>query len=132
MIDFDVLTHATILLGGDIYIDPFNLDEEDYPKAKVVFITHPHYDHCSIDDLKKIVTKDTVLISVREVVDDLVKKGLKVNWHVVKPNCKYDIEGIKFETILSYNISKKFHPKNSTCYCKRYFFYETFCIFHIF
>lgn len=110
---FDVLTHAAILLGEDIYIDPFNLGEEDYTKAKIVFITHPHYDHCSYDDLQKIVTKDTILISVREVIDDLIKKGLKVNWHVVKPNCKYDIEGVKFETIRSYNISKKFHPKNS-------------------
>ena len=37
-----------------IYIDPYNI-KEGHEKADFVLLTHSHYDHCSIDDLNKIV-----------------------------------------------------------------------------
>lgn len=36
-----------------IYIDPFRL-LADTPKADIIFITHAHYDHFSIEDIAKI------------------------------------------------------------------------------
>lgn len=38
-----------------IYIDPYKIDVNE--KADLILITHSHYDHCSIEDIHKIVKK---------------------------------------------------------------------------
>ena len=47
--------------GKVLYVDPFKI-EGGGPKADIVLVTHEHYDHCNVDDLKKIVTPDTVIV----------------------------------------------------------------------
>ena len=53
----DVLTHSSIRIAKDkiIYIDPFKIDKE-YNDADFIFCTHSHFDHFSIDDIKKAVS----------------------------------------------------------------------------
>lgn len=50
-----------IISNKIIYFDPFMIDEESHD-ADIVFITHDHYDHFSIDDIKKIEKEDTVFV----------------------------------------------------------------------
>lgn len=110
-----LLTHSSIRIAKDkvIYIDPFKIDKE-YNDADFVFCTHPHFDHFSIDDIKKVISEKTKIITVEETKNDLLSIGFKKKEIItVKPNSRYNIRGMKFETISAYNIEKDFHPKKN-------------------
>ena len=101
----DVFTQAAIKMVGDkiIYFDPY-LIKDEYHDADYIFITHDHYDHYdeeSINNIKKDNTKIILPICLKDKPNNLV----------VEPNKEYEIDGIKFKTIPSYNIEKQFHPR---------------------
>ena len=51
MIDnIELIIHSCIKFNGDkiIYFDPFKIKEEKHD-ADIIFITHSHYDHYSIE-----------------------------------------------------------------------------------
>lgn len=98
----------SILINQNIYVDPFQIEGNN--KAKYIFITHPHFDHFSIDDIKKILTKDTILVCPKSMQKD-VQAELDVSPFLVEPNKKYSLEDISFETFNAYNLNKNFHPK---------------------
>ena len=100
----------SILINGNIYIDPLNISGEC--RAKYIFITHPHFDHFSINDIKKIATSETILICPQSMEVE-VKNNLKISTLFVDPDQKYDLDDFSFETFKSYNIDKKFHPKEN-------------------
>ena len=110
------LGHATIKMSNSdkiIYIDPYNIAETDMD-ADVIFVTHSHYDHFSEEDILKIKKETTKIV----ITKDLYQKTLELGFGeedivTVKPNEEYQIEGIKFTTIPSYNMNKKFHPKEN-------------------
>jgi len=56
------LGHASFKIADDkvLYIDPWKLKRED--KADIILITHPHYDHLSLEDISKIQTEDTIIV----------------------------------------------------------------------
>lgn len=102
------LHHSSFRLeehGLVIYIDPFKI-KEDKP-ADFIFITHNHYDHMSVEDIKKIATKDTLIICPKECDKDLKKFNLRV----VLPGDRFEIGKMKVEVVPAYNIHKPFHPK---------------------
>jgi L-ascorbate metabolism protein UlaG (beta-lactamase superfamily) len=112
------LIHAAFKIKSDkvIYIDPFNLPG-DQEKGDLVFITHEHFDHFSIDDLRKICDEKTTIVAsalCKDGLKDLTYKEVKY----AQPNQEFEIEGIKIETIPAYNINKfrepgkVFHPKD--------------------
>ncbi len=68
--------------GKTIYIDPFNLKTPD--KADVIFITHPHFDHFSVEDIKRIVSPDTVVFCPNELKEKITAIGV-TNVYGVKP-----------------------------------------------
>lgn len=105
--DIDVNKHSSIRIGN-IYIDPFGI-EKSRKDAKYIFVTHSHYDHFSIEDIDKLVNKETVFIGPRDVIDDL-KNKYNNSFVVVEQSKQYKINDICFETIPSYNMNKKFHP----------------------
>ena len=95
----------------NLYIDPFKL-EESRP-AKYIFITHSHYDHLSIEDIKKIVGDNTKFIIPKDCLNTIIELGInKNNIIVVEPNKNYIIDDFSFKTIPAYNYDKQFHPKN--------------------
>lgn len=112
--NIQVLNHSSIKINREkvIYIDPFKIDN-DYHDADIVFITHSHFDHYSEEDIDRIIKEETKLI----VTEDLEKKALekvkKENVTCVQPEKNYFVDGINFETIPAYNISKQFHPKSN-------------------
>ena len=96
-----------------IYIDPYKI-EENYNDADIIFLTHDHYDHYSEEDIDKVINKNTIIVIPEEMIAKLLRKGIDKNSIlVVKPNEEYMVQGIKFETIPSYNVNKKFHPKEN-------------------
>jgi L-ascorbate metabolism protein UlaG (beta-lactamase superfamily) len=87
-----------------IYFDPFQIDGG--PPADLILISHDHFDHCSPEDVKKIQTKDTIILTE---ADSAKKFSGKVE--VVKPGETKTIQGITIEAVPAYNTNKDFHPK---------------------
>lgn len=113
--NISVLYHSSIKINKEkvIYIDPYNIDS-NYNDADIIFITHDHYDHYSEEDIDRIKKEDTIIIVPKDMDEKLLNYGFKEsNIIVVKPNKKYTIGEINFETISSYNINKEFHPKKN-------------------
>ena len=112
--NIQVLYHSSIRINKEkvIYIDPFKIDKI-YHDADIIFITHSHYDHYSEEDIKKIIKEDTKIIVTNDLQESVSNLINKENIIAVKPNEKYCIEGISFETIPAYNINKQFHPKQN-------------------
>ncbi len=99
-----------------IYFDPFKIKPKD--KATHIFISHEHFDHLSIDDLRKITASDTNIIAAepcRKQLSSLQTGLLKY----VKPGDKLEISGVNVEVVPAYNINKfrepgvVYHPKTA-------------------
>lgn len=104
-------THSSICIDNDIYFDPFKISENK-KNAKVIFLTHSHYDHLDLASIHCVFTSDTVIVAPSDCIDILHEEGfLDENLLEVGPNQKGEVYDIKFETFASYNINKTFHPK---------------------
>lgn len=100
----------SILINNSIYIDPLKVDGTI--KAEYIFITHPHWDHFSIEDIEKVLTRTTKIICPRSMKKDV--EGLFNNSIIyVEPEQNYKVDNIEFNTIYSYNVDKQFHPKEN-------------------
>ena len=113
--DIEVLYHSSIRISKNkvIYIDPFKIDK-NYNDADIVFITHDHFDHYSEEDIDKVINENTTIIIPKELLTKILGKGINKNAVItVESNKEYMVQGIKFETIPSYNVNKKFHPKEN-------------------
>ena len=96
-----------------VHIDPFMTDTAPH-NADFILITHDHHDHFSVKDIANAAKKDTVLV----VPENMKKKAAEAEAFVgktvtVKPNGSYNIDGLEFDTVPSYNIGKPFHPKSA-------------------
>lgn len=114
--NINVLCHSAIRLEIDnkiIYIDPYSLTS-NANDADLIFITHDHYDHFSIEDIKKVEKSNTIFIIPESMLENAIKSGIKENRIIkIKPNQNYKYENLKIETIPAYNVNKKFHLKEN-------------------
>ncbi|HWP82997.1 MAG TPA: MBL fold metallo-hydrolase [Bacteroidota bacterium] len=102
------LGHASFCIEDGpkrIFFDPWKLSPS-VPLADLILITHSHYDHFSIDDIRRI-TKDTTAI----VAPVDVAKQLKGNVIALKPGETLSIQEWTIETIPAYNLGKQYHQK---------------------
>jgi len=114
--EFDFLKwigHASFMIEGEkrIYIDPFKLSKS-FGDADIIFITHSHFDHLSIDDIRKVATKETIVVAPTEAKSKLAS----FNTFLAEPMKKYNLNGVEFETVNAYNVKKErlnFHPKQN-------------------
>ena len=118
-IDIHWLGHASFKIEKEqkIFIDPFQLrtPEKD---ADLILVTHDHFDHCSIDDIKKITNQQAVIIAskmCRAKVDNFKSQVAKILYFV--PGDKITINNATIEAVPAYNVNKfrapgiVFHPK---------------------
>lgn len=114
MKNINLFKHNSIKITGDfnIYIDPFEIDNET-EDADIIFITHSHYDHFSINDILKIKNKNTIIVSTKDTYQELIKYFDSNKIIIVIPNNSYEVLGIKFYTVRAYNVNKSFHPINN-------------------
>ncbi len=112
----DVFTHSSIRIRssqGTIYVDPFKMKEEPHD-ADYVLITHPHYDHFSIEDIRKVIKASTNMVVPVRMEDDARELEREVASIIaVKPGIYKEISGLEIETIPAYNTVKPFHPRRA-------------------
>jgi len=94
-----------------IYIDPYNI-KEGMEKADIIFITHSHYDHCSVADIEKIVQDGTKIVMTADCQSKITRFNVPIKMEIVEPDKELDIGDIKISVIPSYNSDKHFHPKD--------------------
>jgi L-ascorbate metabolism protein UlaG (beta-lactamase superfamily) len=95
-----------------IYIDPFQLsgNYKGRKDADIVLISHDHFDHLSIEDLKDIVNANTKIVAADECLEKLRELPTE-KITTLKPGEKDSQKGIAVEAIRAYNTNKKFHPR---------------------
>jgi L-ascorbate metabolism protein UlaG (beta-lactamase superfamily) len=101
------LGHDTFKITREkiIYTDPFKIKNKD--TADIILITHEHFDHCSPEDVKKVQSPKTIIVTTSDCA-----KELSGNIKVVKPGDKINVEGIDIEAVPAYNTNKQFHTKD--------------------
>jgi len=111
-VKLDWLGHSSFKITNKrvIYIDPYNIQADE--KADIILITHSHYDHCSIEDIKELV-KDRTIIIIPPDCQSKLSCIQGINVHLAKPGKKIEAFGIIVEAVPAYNINKNFHEKSN-------------------
>ncbi len=97
--------------GKIIYIDPYQLKQTD-KKADLILITHPHYDHCSVQDISAIVKAGTSIVVPPGCQSKITRLKQEVDMQVVEIGDEITIQNIKIKVVPAYNLNKAFHPKS--------------------
>jgi len=100
-----------IVAGKTVYVDPYKLAKGQYDRkdADIVLISHNHFDHLSLDDLRHVVGPNTSIVAARECGTQL--KPLGVEAKLVAPGDRLTVKDVPIEVVAAYNTNKDFHPK---------------------
>lgn len=93
-----------------IYIDPYQV-KSNAEKADLILLTHSHYDHCSVEDIAKIVREGTKIIATADCQSKITRLDTHVKIEIIEPNQEVNFENIRISAVPAYNIDKSFHPK---------------------
>ena len=104
-----------LTIGGGktiIYIDPYQISESHHRKndAEIILITHNHFDHLSMDDLRHIIGNNSTIVAAKECIEQL-KNVRAAETKGVAPGDMLTVQGVPIETVAAYNTNKDFHPK---------------------
>lgn len=109
--------HDSFIIDSNLKIitDPYKITKHE--KADLILISHNHFDHLSIDDLKNVSTKDTTIVAANECIDMFAGFSFKEKIGI-SPGQEKIILGIRIKAIPAYNLNKinpdtkkPFHPK---------------------
>ncbi|HBL16282.1 MAG: hypothetical protein A2X36_04320 [Elusimicrobia bacterium GWA2_69_24] len=101
------LGNSGVLVDGptNIYIDPFEVSDA-HKHADLILITHPHYDHCSLAGIARVLRKETVIAAPPDVLRKLHLPGV-----ALRPGDEKILAGIKVRALPAYGTKKRYHPK---------------------
>lgn len=102
------LGHASFLISGKktVYIDPWKIDGEPHD-GDLVLISHTHYDHFSLEDIRSVLKEDGEVVGSEDAVEELsFGRGLK-------PGESMELDSITIGGVAAYNVEKEFHPKEN-------------------
>jgi len=109
-IDLRWLGNASFLLdiGKKIYIDPYQIEGEE---ADIILITHPHYDHCSIEDIKKLAKSGTTIVCTPDCQSKIARLDGEVELKLIDVGQTLEVSGVKIGAIPAYNVNTTNHSK---------------------
>jgi L-ascorbate metabolism protein UlaG (beta-lactamase superfamily) len=100
--------------GKTVYIDPYQIKEEG--RADLLLITHEHFDHLSLGDIRRVVTPDTVVVTIPLCEHELGKVRVR-EVRTVAPGDHVEVDGVPVDAVPAYNLNKfrapgqVFHPR---------------------
>jgi len=99
--------------GENIYIDPYKIPAGiRNNKAEIILITHPHPDHCSIEDLQRIVKDGTIIICPSDCQSKLTRLKERIDIKPIESGKIMDIGNLEIKAVAAYNTNKQFHPQD--------------------
>lgn len=107
--------HSSIKIDGNLvlYFDPFRIKKETND-GDIVFVTHAHFDHFSLDDIQKVQHEKTVFVMPKSMEEEVKKHGFTdENTVFLEVGDQTSVEGILIEAMPSYNTNKPMHPKEN-------------------
>ena len=106
--------HSSICIKDKLtlYFDPFRIQNESHD-ADIIFITHSHFDHYSLEDIKKIINENTVLVFPKSMGNEANGNGLNNQFIFFDAYEEKEIKSYKVQAVPSYNIGKPMHPKEN-------------------
>ncbi len=111
-LDLRFLGHDGFLLSSEetsIVIDPFHVTGAHKP-VDLVLITHDHFDHCSIEDIRKFVGPATTVVGPAGIQSAIVKlEGVRLQ--PIEPGDVLELGTIKIEAVPAYNTTKFRDPE---------------------
>ena len=112
-IEIKWLGHSGFLIKNSktIYIDPYKIKETD-EKADLILLTHSHYDHCSLEDLNKIIKEGTKIVATADCQSKITKFTIPIKMELIEPEQETTFNNIKISALPAYNIDKSFHSKD--------------------
>jgi L-ascorbate metabolism protein UlaG (beta-lactamase superfamily) len=113
------LGHDSFRLSDEVtvYIDPWQLS--DGAPADLILITHEHFDHCSPEDVQKVLAPNTVILANAASIKLLKENNTQADMREVKAGDKLEVAGVPVEVVPAYNLNKfrspgePFHPKQA-------------------
>ncbi|MCD6562689.1 MAG: MBL fold metallo-hydrolase [Thermoproteales archaeon] len=91
-----------------VYIDPYKV-RRTINDGDLVICTHEHFDHCSPEDVKKVLKHDGYIVASINCKDKV--SGLSNNVFLLRPGESIEVKGIKVSAVPAYNVNKPYHPK---------------------
>ena len=101
--------------GKTVIIDPFKIRSSS-EKADILLISHEHFDHLSVEDIKKVASDKTTVIAAASCKDELSKLKFR-DVKLVRPGDRVKLDDVSIEAVPAYNLNKfrepgkVFHPR---------------------
>lgn len=103
-----------------LYTDPYKIDGEPHD-ADYIFISHPHFDHLSKEDILKVSNASTVIVAPKALQKEIEKCGIDRYENSVQRDILYFVLGESLQTeeftlkfVPAYNTVKtQCHPKKN-------------------
>ncbi len=93
-----------------ICVDPYKISQDI--KVDIVLVTHSHHDHCSVADIRKIITEETVLVCPADCLSKLNQFKVR-DIKIMEPGQSLAVEGLLIESVPAYTPTKQFHPRGN-------------------
>ncbi|MFH1368824.1 MAG: MBL fold metallo-hydrolase [Elusimicrobiota bacterium] len=101
---------SSFRLAGKIYTDPFNIKKDSIP-AEIILISHHHFDHCSPDNIRKILSENTTILASRLAAKDL--SMFKGRVEIMLPGEKRKLNDTEILAVPAYNTKPNLHPRGN-------------------
>ena len=94
-----------------IYFDPYMI-KHGTNDADIIFITHPHHDHFSPDDIAKLSNENTIIVAPVSMEDKIKELDVPfASFFPIKPGDTVTVLGIRVSAVPAYNTDKPMHKK---------------------
>ena len=109
MKNVNVNYHSSIQIY-DYFFDPLKTENLNRT-AKVIFLTHTHYDHLDLPSLEAVCDPNTTFVAPKDAKKVLEKNFPDNRKIYVSPFDRIQLEQVSVEVLPAYNLNKQFHKR---------------------